>query len=539
MPRLLLLALAVGVVLSFCRAEVAKTASALVPLVGRRQLAASETGDGDVLCDWYNTMPAAGKAAATNWCGAKSGAGSYVNGPCTGTAGAWLGVTCAVVGGASRVTKLFMILGLGSSGLGGSLPTSIGGLDALTYLELGFNALTGSIPSSLGGLTRLTYLDLFGNSLSGSIPSSLGGLTGLTALWLYGNSLSGSIPTSLGGLTGLSTLNLSFNSLSGSIPSSLEGLTRLTYLDLMRNSLSGSIPSSLGALTGLTYLGLYSNSLTGSIPLSVGALTGLTYLGLDSNSLSGSIPASFCNLQPSIVLYVQTNPGLTCYPSCLSTISNFFKDSSIAPYSYGKRGRRARPCPLPSPNHFPPSLHLTSTNHVAPAIFFPPAALIRPETADSDIVCDFYNTMPATGKARLTNWCGAKSGCNYVSGPCTGTAGAWLGVTCAVVVVGGASRVTVLSLSVGSGGSLPTSIGGLDALAYLDLSFNSLSGSIPSSLEGLTRLTYLDLMRNSLSGSIPSSLGALTKLTYLSLSSNSLTGSIPSSLGGLNRADLA
>ena len=65
------------------------------------------------------------KAALTNWCGAKSGGttGSYVNGPCTGTGGAWLGVTCGVVGGASRVTKIDMY-NAGVTSIGGSLPTS-------------------------------------------------------------------------------------------------------------------------------------------------------------------------------------------------------------------------------------------------------------------------------------------------------------------------------------------------------------------------------------------------------------------------------
>ena len=287
----LFLALVVGAVLSCCRAQDPPTpvpTPALSP----------ETTDGNTLCDFYNTMPATGKAKLTNWCGSKSGTGSYVNGPCTGTAGAWLGVTCAVVSGSSRVTKL-----------------DTGGV--------GLNAIGGSLPSSIGGLDALTYLYLWSISLSGSIPSSIGGLTGLTSLYLTGNSLSGSIPSSMGALTALVSLYLSENDLSGSIPSSLGGLTGLTDLGLMDNSLSGSIPSSMGGLTKLTYLGLFYNSLSGSIPSSMGALATSTYLVLHSNALTGPIPNSFCSLKRPGNLLVTNNPGLTCYPPCLSLNSYF------------------------------------------------------------------------------------------------------------------------------------------------------------------------------------------------------------------------
>ena len=85
----------------------------------------------------------------------------------------------------------------------------------------------------------------------------------------------------------------------------------------------GSIPTQLGELTGLTVLHLSTNSLSGSIPIQLGELTGLTYLSLHTNSLTGPIPASFCSLQPSITLRVFSNPGLTCYPSCLASYSVF------------------------------------------------------------------------------------------------------------------------------------------------------------------------------------------------------------------------
>ena len=64
----------------------------------------------------------------------------------------------------------------------------------------------------------------------------------------------------------------------------------------------------------------------------LGGLTRLTDLNLDTNSLTGPIPASFCSLMSRIFLHVDSNPGLTCYPSCLASYSTFMsnKDSSFS-----------------------------------------------------------------------------------------------------------------------------------------------------------------------------------------------------------------
>ena len=59
------------------------------------------------------------------------------------------------------------------------------------------NQLTGTIPSELGDLTNLTWLDLGGNQLSGSIPTELGQLANLYHLYLAGNQLIGCVPAGL------------------------------------------------------------------------------------------------------------------------------------------------------------------------------------------------------------------------------------------------------------------------------------------------------------------------------------------------------
>ena len=69
-------------------------------------------------------------------------------------------------------------------------------------LSLPENGLTGEIPSELGSLVNLTWLNLKNNQLRGGIPSELGSLPGLTGLWLHENQLTGEIPSELGSLAG-------------------------------------------------------------------------------------------------------------------------------------------------------------------------------------------------------------------------------------------------------------------------------------------------------------------------------------------------
>jgi hypothetical protein len=90
--------------------------------------------------------------------------------------------------------------------------------------------LTGNIPSELGNLPALEWLNLGGNQLSGSIPPELGNFaTSIRfGLILNSNQLSGEIPQELGNLTNMYTLHLYGNPLlSGSIPLSFVNLIQL------------------------------------------------------------------------------------------------------------------------------------------------------------------------------------------------------------------------------------------------------------------------------------------------------------------------
>lgn len=104
----------------------------------------------------------------------------------------------------------------------------------------------------------------------------------------------------------------------------------------------------------------------------------------------------------------------------------------------------------------------------------------------------------------------------------------WYGVSVS------SGNVTVLNLHNNNlNGTLPSSIGNLDHLIQLALSYNYISGNIPPSLENMSKLTVLNLYSNQLKGSIPAELGNLTNLEYLYLYLNQLEGPIPYQLGNL------
>ena len=121
-------------------------------------------------------------------------------------------------------------------------------------LVVTYTALTGTIPSELGSLTNLEFLDLSGNQLTGEIPVELADLAILRSLELGSNQLTGKIPVELSNLTNLTWLDLSWNDLTGTIPAELGSLTNLRGLHLYNNQLIGDIPSELSRLTNLERL---------------------------------------------------------------------------------------------------------------------------------------------------------------------------------------------------------------------------------------------------------------------------------------------
>jgi hypothetical protein len=85
------------------------------------------------------------------------------------------------------------------------------------------SVVSGTIPTEIGRLTELNYLEFSKNEISGTLPTQLGLLQKLDALYVDKNLFSGTLPTQLANLPILNTLWLSDpHYLSGTIPRGLN-----------------------------------------------------------------------------------------------------------------------------------------------------------------------------------------------------------------------------------------------------------------------------------------------------------------------------
>ncbi len=217
----------------------------------------------------------------------------------SGAVNKWYGVKVSN----GRVISLI----LDGNNLIGTIPSEIGNLTSLQYLDLDNNNLTGSIPSEIGNLTSLQYLDLDNNNLTDSIPAEIGNLTKMQYFDLSYNKFSGAIPVTIGNLKKTQYFILSYNLFSGTIPATIGNIDSLQILDFSYNKFSGAIPATIGNLKKLSSLHLDSNLLSNNVPAQIGNLTNMTILYLDNNQLSGSIPAEMNNLKKLYNCYLNNN----------------------------------------------------------------------------------------------------------------------------------------------------------------------------------------------------------------------------------------
>jgi Leucine-rich repeat (LRR) protein len=183
---------------------------------------------------------------------------------------------------------------LKENNLNGRLPSSIGNLTYLTYLDLSYNAIEGFISNYIGELCNLSISDLLENNMTGALPEFLQGidnchsrklLPNLTYFTMSNNQLHGKIPYWIVQLECLAVLGLAHNLLEGPIPSSLGSLKNLMTLELEGNKLNGTLPISLGQLSKLSHLDVSSNQLTGVVTKDhFSKLSKLTILLMSSNS---------------------------------------------------------------------------------------------------------------------------------------------------------------------------------------------------------------------------------------------------------------
>ncbi|XP_028052460.1 probable LRR receptor-like serine/threonine-protein kinase At3g47570 [Camellia sinensis] len=117
-----------------------------------------------------------------------------------------------------------------SNNLSGIIPSFIGHLSGLYWLQLNNNSLYGELPLGLRNCTHLLVLDLGENGFFGNIPEWIGELESLRILRLHSNMFNDMIPSQL-------------CQLLGTIPESMPNLSFMGHLNLSYNNLSGRIPT--------------------------------------------------------------------------------------------------------------------------------------------------------------------------------------------------------------------------------------------------------------------------------------------------------
>ncbi|KAM0013479.1 putative non-specific serine/threonine protein kinase [Helianthus debilis subsp. tardiflorus] len=379
---------------------------------------------------------------------------------------------------------------------GGKVNPSLQNLTSLEYLDLSCNDFGGNpIPTYIGYLRNLTYLNLTESRFSGEVPSQLGDLSKLRVLsirQLYSGDQYVQRVKSLQWLSGLSflrhldiggvqldgvfdwlqvpstlvELHLAYCGLPPITPSlTMVNLTSLSVLDLSYNNFStSSIPSWITSLHSLVSLNLANCNFNGPVPAGLMNMNSLTVLDLSNNQLTGiqemhnSSTQSVCNLR-EINLDWNKFDG----KSLLDALTSLFEceSSKLESLRFASSGLSGN---LP--------LQLGKLKN-----------LVHIDLNGNSISGSIPDSI-----GNLSSLQTLELGSNLISGP------------------------------------IPDSIGRLSSLLSMYLPSNSITGPLPESLGKLSSLELLDLSYNEINGTLPQSIGNLTKLTQLIIEHNLLTG---------------
>lgn len=126
-------------------------------------------------------------------------------------------------------------------GLTSTIPTEIGLLTNLIFLDLDYNQLTGSLTSELLSLSSLTQLDINNNNMTGSIEG-IGVFPDMEFLQLHDNFFTGTVPEAVGTFSNLAAFTLHETEISGVMPASV--------CDLLTSANKGGVLGSLIADCG-------------------------------------------------------------------------------------------------------------------------------------------------------------------------------------------------------------------------------------------------------------------------------------------------
>ena len=453
------------------------------------------------------------------------------------------------LGNLSRLTYL----NLSSSMFSGPVPFEISKLSKLSSLDLccNYDLSSGkyflqfkelSLASLVGNLTRLEKLDLSGVNILSTVPKIFTNMSTLRFLYLQDCGMYGEFPVGIFKLPNIRVLDIKFNKdLSGSwpdfqswsspleemslaginfsseLPATMGNLSSLIVLDMSSCNLLGSIPSSFVNLTNLIYLKLSNNILVGNIPTSIGNLIQLTFLDLYDNQLIGPIPVGLANMTKLTILSIGSNQLNSSIPFGLANLAQLTILSLTSNRLIGS-------IPIRLANLTKLAILSLNSNQLTGPIPFTLESMTQLTILSLDSN-QLHGSIPF-GLANMTRLTILSLRSNRLIGPIP-------------FMLANLSQLTILNL--GSNrltGHIPFSLANLTQLTILNLGSNQLVGPIPSKLANLTKLTILSLGSNQLTGQIPFGLESMIQLTILSLCYNELNGSIPYEFANLTQLNI-
>ncbi|CAJ1940120.1 unnamed protein product [Cylindrotheca closterium] len=413
-------------------------------------------------------------------------------------------------------------------------------LSKLTYLGCASCGFTGEVPSYLGSMTTLEYIDLGRNGFSGQVPN-VSQLTELRHL-----DLSDQVANGFG--------------LHGEVPAFLEQ-TQLTELYLQNNDLVGAVTPTLlqnVVTNGLVTIDLRSNALTGVVPTELSRFDFLN-LFLAGNQI-GELPDSLCNknnwndgnvatLQCDAILcptgkfnsYGRAFGTLTCSDCdeasfmgqtyCGTAIEKaalveFYRDLNGANWTVDENWLRTDDyCTWAGITCHEDGQYKGLVKEINLADnwmkgIVPQYMWIQLEglqvfnVQKNSLTLNFQNVQGA----RILETVMVSETDTYALDGIGGAFGSLRNL-----------HVTNAALA----GPIPNEVFALTRLQNLYLSHNELSGTISSNVGRLTNLENLYIFDNKMTGTLPPELGSVGSLKALSLGENLLTGSIPRQISGL------
>ena len=321
-------------------------------------------------------------------------------------------------------------------------------LTALRNFKLSQNRIQ-SIPVEVEHMNKLEVLQLDSNRLR-TLPKQFGALSRLQRLDLSNNHLE-SLPSSFGHCNALRYLNVHSNRLTH-MPHSLGTCIRLEYIDVSNNILR-ELPESTQYLACLFHLNAKGNTLS-ALPQFIGSCSSLSYLDVSCNNIA-FLPPTFSQL--SRLTYCDLSDN-----DIAGSVNTFNKCTSLKELNFHKNSLRV--------------IH-------------------------SDIGC-----CSALEKLDLTN----------------------NAITHLPVEIGLLVNLIELKISYNEMESIPPELGSCNSLQHLEMHHNRIRGCLPETMGLIESLRFIDVSFNNIDG-IPRSIIGLVHLRSLKMGSNSLS-TIPNTL---------